>query len=340
MNWRGIIGLWAIAGGAHGVPIGSEPKASGWVDPWLSPGSVRLGYSVKSVSNVPARSAELGMKVYFRHLAQDLDLNYLSRIYDSDQALMDDALRGRLDLLLVPGETFARLQSRKAPFAPILIKDGGAASAAEERVLLTAGGRTLNQLGRGRILVDTGGQGSLPLLWLDELLRREALPERTVHFAACEEVNRATLAVFRVFLGKADGCIVRVSDFKKACRENPQISDRLGVLAQSPPMVEAVFILSNDFAERHPLFSKELVRRLPQTERGTTLTSLLGATEIRPFDAHSATATLALVASSDQHRISDDRAIPSRTSRTASSGVDSSSLPPPTRPSAPPPPRR
>lgn len=113
---------------------------------------------------------------------------------------------------------------------------------------------------RGRnLLVHTNPRISLASPWLDLVLDEAGLPtaERLVRTVASD--HRLGQVILPVFFRQADAALVSRSGFETMAELNPQLRQKLVVLAESVDLVPTVFVLRADYA---PVFRGALLDAL------------------------------------------------------------------------------
>ena len=162
-------------------------------------------------------------------------------------------------------------------------------------VLLVRAPFDRSAVSRGHVMVGGGGDGELPMLWLDGWRRSERLvldPAPTTHRITREP--KASLALLRTFFGKADACVVPEVAFVEACAENPEVAQRLRRVAASPPLPGAVVAVRRAGEPGGPEL-RRAVERLRTSPHGAALAPLLGTSGFTAFSFHHWPTVAALV---------------------------------------------
>lgn len=157
-----------------------------------------------------------------------------------------------LDLAILLPLEFLEIRDR-APLLPLLTTSSRG-SIPHEYVLLVSGNcdtMSLAGLLGKTLILDTGGKGRLPGMWLDVLLRRTGLPDRRTFFSSVREVTGTSRAVMPVFFGQADACVVTREGLETMVELNPQLGDALGILAVSPGFLRDLVCMREDVYERY-----------------------------------------------------------------------------------------
>jgi ABC transporter, phosphonate, periplasmic substrate-binding protein len=282
-------------------------------------GVLRVAVSHGTISALSEREARLALKVYFKQLAADWGLVLEARDVADDAALRA-AMRqsvpqnleigpDRVDIFLATGDTFTRMRQESA-LRPLLIKTDklaapnrhGGTEGAEPLVLLTPkrgqiSGSRLVDLRGARLIVDTGGWGGLPLLWLDERLAAFQ-SHHNQFFGSITEVNRSGRAILQVFYHHADACIVPERAFEAEKAENPQLGEALQFTEISKPLTQAVLGLSEALAQAAPQMGDQIIQDMTSNVKARAMIELLGG-QMVPFGELAVMETLALTATMD-----------------------------------------
>jgi len=95
-----------------------------------------------------------------------------------------------------------------------------------------------------RIAIATRGQYALTRLWGDTLFLTNGLGRMEGFFSEVREVQKTNQAIIPLFFGQLEAAIVTRSAFEAAVSLNPQLGQRLTVLATSPRLVPEVTCFS------------------------------------------------------------------------------------------------
>ena len=143
----------------------------------------------------------------------------------------------------------------------------------------------LHQLTGRRLVVDTGGQGRVPVLWLDVLLAESGLPFVTHLLGSVTNVPKASQAVLPVFFGQVDACLVRSGSYATMVELNPQLGSELVVLAKSPWLCYAIVCARTEvFETRLKNYLAESLLSLHEDPEGRQLLTLFHVGRLVPFD--------------------------------------------------------
>jgi ABC-type phosphate/phosphonate transport system substrate-binding protein len=211
----------------------------------------RFGFSKGTFTGVNENDAKAAMKVWARMLLKERGLpvepepQVLSGVEEIAQAL-----RGKLiDAATLPVDEYWKL--REEVDSRLFIGGLNEGRITEEYVLLVhqdSGIQRLEDL-RGR---DVGcwqnSRMSLAPAWLDTVLAKGGFP-RATEFCRFAQINKLSKVILPVFFRQADACVVTRRGFKNMSELNPQVGQRLKVLATSPELVPTGFCFRRDYSD-------------------------------------------------------------------------------------------
>ena len=144
--------------------------------------------------------------------------------------------------------------------------------------------QSIAQLKNRKIIVNTGGVGELPLIWLATIIAESTAPENVADFAHLTLTQSAHHAILPLYFDQADACIIKVSDFSEACTLNSEIGTRLEATHTSPPFLISLFAFNRKYpeADAEKIVSAALTHSRDQTT--TTFLELVGRKELIAFD--------------------------------------------------------
>lgn len=135
----------------------------------------------------------------------------------------------------------------------------------------------------------------LARMWLESLMRERAPSEAADIMKSALRETKVARVVLPVFFGQADACVVTRNGFDSICELNPQVAQRLRVVAQSEDLVPIVFGIRKDF---RPSFRQDLVRglrELHKTPAGQQVLTLFQSERILDVEASRLDPTLAFI---------------------------------------------
>ena len=251
-----------------------------------------VGVAVGCFGGGGEEAARLGARLLARHVGAEVGRPMEARVVG-----MGDEAEETADVVMLTGDAWALGVRRDPALEPVLQsrswENGGGVW-----VLLVRAPLDAWAVSRGHVMVGGGGDGELPMLWLDGWRRSERLvldPAPTTHRITREP--KASQALLRTFFGKADACVVPEAAFVEACAENPEVAQRLRRVAASPPLPGAVVAVRRRAgdAEAAGAALRRAVERLRTSAHGAALAPLLGTRGFAAFSFDHWPAVAALV---------------------------------------------
>jgi len=137
--------------------------------------------------------------------------------------------------------------------------------------------------GKG-LVIAKGGKGRIPEMWLNTVLLSEGLPEMGDLFGSIKEVDKPSQALFPVFFGQRDVCLVPLRTFWTMAELNPQLRESLVVLLRSPAFCRGLMCSTEEVYEQYrPIFEGTLAG-LNTDPQGRQLLTIFRADEIVRFE--------------------------------------------------------
>jgi ABC-type phosphate/phosphonate transport system substrate-binding protein len=214
-------------------------------------GLFRLGFSSATFSDVNENDAKAGVKVWAQSLFHERGLPVDPEpVILNGSAVIAEALRTkRIDAITLNTDEFWQL-GRDLLAGPFIggVNEG---RITEEYVVLVHRDSKINgleQLRGQRMLCLQNMRMSLAPVWLDTLLLKGGFP-RTDEFCKVTRASKLMKVVLPVFFRQADACLVTRRGFKTMSELNPQVGERLKVLATSPELVPTGFCFRHGYTD-------------------------------------------------------------------------------------------
>jgi ABC-type phosphate/phosphonate transport system substrate-binding protein len=249
---------------------------------------IRFAYSTKLFREVDKKDAQAALQVWTQDVTTRVRKGDTAevKVYDDETMLARDIKAKVVDLVALPPLDYLNLDlDEKSLLEPTLI-GASAGKFPEELVLLVHRDShiaKMDQLKGKRIALESGGKGELARMWTDTLLMREGLPRGSEFFKNIQEAEKESRAVFPVFFQQMDVCVVRSIAYDTMAELNPQIQERLQVLARSPGLGFALLCLGKHV---EPELKKDIVKialTMDQDARGKQLLTFLRQEKVVVF---------------------------------------------------------
>lgn len=249
--WKRVCGFRALlflaAVSACPFPAGAPASAESIGTP------IHVSFSSGMFAEVHENDVRAAMKVWAHVLSTEggLPLAPEISILNGTREISSALSSKRFDAIaLTTDEYYAVEKEMKSEQVIVGSFDG---HVTEEYLLLVHRESGIERLAdlRGRSIVMLNNQRmSLAAAWLDTLLTREGLGTASGSFGRVTRFNKLPLVILPVFFRRSDACLVHRRGFQTMAELNPQVSQRLKVLAVSPEVMPGGFFFRGDWS--HP----------------------------------------------------------------------------------------
>ncbi len=141
----------------------------------------------------------------------------------------------------------------------------------------------IDQLRGKKLMIDMGQQGTIPMKWLESVLKTQGLPKAEEFFGSITECNKGNQALLPVFFGKADVALVGRNHFEISVELNPQIGHRLRILKRSPGFITGVLALNNNIRKKDHDKIISILKEMHTEPRGKQIMTLFRINRLIPF---------------------------------------------------------
>lgn len=213
-----------------------------------APAELRLGYVEYALPGVDSKDVALAAQMWARrYMESERGLGARLFAYGSRAEIRKALLAGQLDVVHLPTVDYLLL-SREMDLKPfgVPVTDGEFGDRYVLVVPKGAGITSIGQLRGARLLVQATSQGreSLPMRWIERLLRDQGLPPASRHFASLRYEAQPSRVLLPVFFGQAPACIVTERALRIMSELNPQIETQMERVVVSPPLIDFVMCLA------------------------------------------------------------------------------------------------
>jgi ABC-type phosphate/phosphonate transport system substrate-binding protein len=269
------------------VPVALHAQPDSETPPTES-GVLEVAYPAGLFYGVDINDARAATKVWVQRLIErNQEVAGSETIIYYDLASIEGAIRAkRVDLITLHPADYVKLRDRieLKPLA-VAVSNG---NVYERHGLIThraSSIKTLGQLRGKRLLIQTGGKGGLPDMWLDVQLRKQGLPPAKSFFGDVARVPGIGKAVLPVFFQNADACMLSLDAFGTMAEMNPQLEEELRPLITSPQYCKFLVCVRPDIYERklHRYIDDSLTS-LHTDPQGQQLLALFRVDKLVPFE--------------------------------------------------------
>lgn len=258
----------------------------------------RIGFTSSMFSDVNVDDARAAMKVWIQTVGRErnIPIDPEPEIY-YDIALARRALaEKRIDGLALTADLFHGLRADIAfELLTVAVNEG---IRTEEYLLVVhedAGVDSLADL-RGRSLIlFHNPRTCLAVEWTDGLLRAEGLPPASAFFSGIERTGKASHALLPVFFRKVDAALVTRRALKLAGELNPQVPERLRIVATSPPVYPSFFAFRTGSTVVYRDAMLEAIKGMRESPAGRQILLLAQSDQVEAMAVTNLTETMGLI---------------------------------------------
>lgn len=291
--WWVAAAVWAfalppLAGETGGLSSGAD-RASG--------GVIRLGIGPNTWTGVNENDAEAAIRAWARSILarEGIRADAEVRRFNRPEGLAEAFGAGQLDCAALGTPDFLSIEARVGADSFYAAEREG--EIAVRYVLLVRKNGAIHawrDLRGRRLIIPRTIETCLARAWLDLTCRGLGLGGGIDALCRVREVDKPMHAILPVFFGQADAGLVTSNAFQVAAELNPQLRQRLGVLAVSPPVIPTVFIVNQTAGSSMVPVIERAIPRLPRDPKGRQILALWQCDAIvrRPLSGLEATRDL------------------------------------------------
>jgi len=203
---------------------------------------VRVALPISTMRGMDPVDAQLTMDKIFDFVGVS-EVKFKSKVYRTTEEVYQAVIAEEADMIPMLIEEFLE-RPDDCKMEPVLqgVTDE---VAGEQLVMLALKDVGLAGMKGKKVIVDAGQQ--MPRIWLDLLLADEGLPNHSTFFSSVKDELRSSDAVLPVFFGEAVACITSEAVFEMLAELNPQLRQRLHVVAKSVPYAMHVICLRSNY---------------------------------------------------------------------------------------------
>ncbi|RME92485.1 MAG: hypothetical protein D6766_09905 [Verrucomicrobia bacterium] len=274
----------ALAGG-EAVPAG-EPRT-------------RVGFSRRMFTGLNENDVRAALRSWFQTLMQErpeVRMDPEPMVLDGVGQVVEALRSGALEAVELTAREYVEV-SRRCRLGELFA--GATRGVYEEQFVLVARKADAafppGRKPEGRLIVYDHYRADLAWPWLEIWHREHGLPRPATGYGRVDRSGRLAQVVLPVFFGQADACLVTREGFELMGELNPQVRQRLRIVAESPRVVPAVlcFWPESPAALKEPLI--EAVRELADSEAGRQLLWVFRRDALEEVDPEAMAGTVALV---------------------------------------------
>ena len=144
--------------------------------------------------------------------------------------------------------------------------------------------KDIKELKGSRIGIDSEPKHLASKLWLDVTLARNNIPDKKKFFKEMIENTKESQLILNVFFDQLDACVVSKYSFQIMCELNPQVSEKLVSIANSPSYLLGLTCFTKTFndANERNLFRTDITN-VKKLASGKQLFTIIRIDNVVPF---------------------------------------------------------
>ncbi|MCG7900247.1 MAG: phosphate/phosphite/phosphonate ABC transporter substrate-binding protein [Candidatus Thiodiazotropha weberae] len=212
------------------------------------PSPIKLGGTIGALNDRSITDAEIAFQVIFNELLAEANESFSLKIYKDQNLLFDRFRRGELQGILTGSLHFIELDSLIHNSARYSVQYGDKLK--QNYLLLVRHDDNLTSLRQLKEkTLSMGASHQVGKLFLDVELLQQQLPLSDQFFKEIHIVKGDNTSIIDLYFGKVDAAVVPKFTFETSQTLNPQIKNKIEVLASSEPMIHQVVGLRHDFPQ-------------------------------------------------------------------------------------------
>ena len=257
---------------------------------------IRLALSDTLFLNINENDARAAVRAWTESVAGPSHMKV-----DSDSLLLspDEIVRSISNHLVDAFTITLPEYARVAAFVdPVIFVDEGSANEGAEYLLLVrqdSGIRDLPSLRGHSLLMYEHTSTCVAPAWLETLLASSNLGPSDRFFAAITKSMKPSQTVLPVFFGRADACLVTRRAFDVMSELNPQLRQKLKVIATSPKVLIAFVGVQKDSSDEIKTRMREAVLGLDSTPSGHQVLTLFESRRMIAMNTSSLRASVEII---------------------------------------------
>jgi phosphonate transport system substrate-binding protein len=246
--------------------------------------SFRIGFSNSHLTEVNGKDAMAAMKIWAKTIAEERGVPIEPEIttFETLDSLNDGLRERRVDAAAINTREYAFLR-HGVRFDPIFFHFESGTPTTRYVLLANRNGavHAPADLKGKRLRIHQAPRTCLAPLWLDILLAKDGFFGMDGFLAEVRWERKLPNVLLPLFFQKTEACLVTRDGFDTMRELNPQVGERLMVIAESPEVVTRLFAFRADFQSH---FRKEILSSLEsmhQSVEGRQILNLFRTDELR-----------------------------------------------------------
>jgi len=255
----------------------------------LVPLPLDVGFTKTCFAGVNQNDAQASLKGFMAAVGRKRGYDVRSNVmvFEDTRSCQEAVKKKGKQLVIVTAWQYLSMDLKKTMDPVFVPACNGLAG--RKYVILTHKGSGLNNLGdlKGKEITQLEmGSANMGPQWLQTLLLGSGLGNPDRFFSKVEVVHKAPSAVLPVFFGNRSACLIDVPAFEIMAELNPQLKNKLQIIASSEPYVDDVICLSKDGWDSEEQRSSviESLADLHREPAGQQILTLFKVEKLVPFE--------------------------------------------------------
>ena len=240
---------------------------------------LNIGYSSKAFLDVDIKDASAALNVWVNEWSEKEGFTAENHIYDDMGTFVKDFRNNKLDFGIVKSLDYLRIRNQLDTELAFTHAKGGKKTIKYLLLVRSDSGVSDVMDLRNRKLTLRKGD-DIGRLFLNTYLLKNKQPEVDNFFGSVEQKGRSSQVVLSVFFGQADACIISDLSLKTMTELNPQVGEKLKIIASSPEFIEGVNFFRKGYDEKNKTIVLDRSKKLKDTARGKQIMLLFKFEEV------------------------------------------------------------
>ena len=247
------------------------------------PKVLRAGFLARIVSDVDPRDAQATIELLTREVSRNMGLRTSPKVtlFTSTKSMIEAYCHGDLDMVSMPTIDYMRLRNTVSMIPAFVARHNNGVGT--QYALITcrdSGIKSIAGLKGKTLIMPPVNKHEAGHLWLNVLLRENP----ATFFHQLKEFAKQNQAIMGVFFRQADGALVTRAGLDAARQLNPQLDQRLLVIAESSNLSDGVTCFPPTTSEKTRRVLSNAINLLSSSDTGRQLFMIFQTNGVVPFN--------------------------------------------------------
>jgi ABC-type phosphate/phosphonate transport system substrate-binding protein len=241
---------------------------------------LRLGFSTNLFIGVDKRDVQVALDMWVKELGRSLSISQepVAVVFSDLNETVESVRKQEVDFVAMSFLDYLKIRP-KVDLEPILVgtKSGQVGEKYALVIHRSAPWTEVKQLRNKKLLVqESNGSSAISLLWLDNVLYQQRLPESARFFQPLRMVDKPSQAVLPIFFQQADVCLLPRWAYDTMVELNPQVGSETKILVTSPILPKGALFMRKGVSARKQAIVEDSIRMV-ETEKSKQLLTLFNS---------------------------------------------------------------